>query len=452
MIEIRTINNYLKWFIFFIIGVVVSGGINFYLNYESEQEFQIDPEVKLDPEQEYQIVYWDYPLSWGLESSYKEFLEAKIAQFEIEYPNIRVDYKLLSPLEGRTKLKESLVQGSPPDIYNAIFGGGLFDKRLQLPLGLLFSQEELALDRPLALKSFRSEGKIWGLPHGLYPQLWAANENVLRQSSLELAKVYQKGWNWQQFIKWTGEITDLEAEQKIIFHPHQAKLLMQLIAAGRGPKLYDGSGDFNAKRLKDAFTLLAKLRAEEVFPKPAKKMGKKMLARFWQGKAALIGPLTPWLLNSLYEQKKRYRKVELTLLPIPIKGREYRKILVKAAGLILFRQEEYKGDQHSKAVYKFAQFINRAQNLYLREQLNIVTSYLPDYKEDKIIINHKLDRLLLGYIKRGIPYGPFNLKKWRQQKEIESISGEEYSKFWLKNKVPSEILREITTKAPNYHN
>ena len=431
MIKIEKVKKYLAYVIFMLVIVVISAGINFYLNYPQDEEFSIDPQAKLDPQKEYKIVYWDYPLLWGIEGDYEDFLQTSIQEFQQNYPNIKVEYKFLSPLQGRKKLEDSLEQGSPPDIYNAILGNKLFASKLQLPIDLLISKEELKRYSSAALDSFSAQDKIWGLPHLIIPQLWVGNESILKRTKLNLSEVYEQGWSWQEFSQTASQIANLEPQRYIIFNPQQEKLLYQLASTVEAETTTE-TGEFNQVLLSNSFKLLNNLKENKVFPKEEAKMSEKFLASFWQGQVGIIAPVTPWLLNSIYQQNKRYPKVELTLLPVPMQVKK-EKVLIETAGLVLFRQQEYKGDDHSKAVYKFAKFINQKQSLYLSSKLKVPPAYLPNYDawQEKTELNNKSKDLLLNYAQQGRAYVLFRADN--SSLKVQQKIKQEYQKFWSEN-------------------
>ena len=384
-----------------ILIVAISGGVNFYLNF-ANQEFTIDPEIKINPNQVYEVTYWDYPLYFGKEKEYKSFLEEKIIEFERKYPNIKVNYKLLSPSKGRSQLKEQLDLGTPPDIYNAIWGTRLTGSKLQIPVNLLLEDQAIKQYCDLGIESFKNKKNIWGLPQFLMPQVWVANKKNLEKTNLKVAKVQREGWNWREFNKVAREINDSGREKCIIFNADNEQLLVQLLAAANEDFIVAGENSFNYD-LNLVFQLLKDLRTQKVFPRSEKKMAKKMLPYFWQKKAGFIAPVNFWLLDSLYQQQQRYPEVELTLLPIPTYSDINELTPVKVTGLLLFRQQEYQGDDHTKAVYKFAQFMNQKQSIYIAKNLKVIPAYLPlQSKWDREVeLKLELKKLLLNYSQQG---------------------------------------------------
>ena len=451
MIKIFRITKGKKFLIFLsllIILTIISGGIHFYFNYDPKKEFTIDKQAKINPNKKYKIVYWDYPLLWGESGDYKTFLQDKIDIFQQTYPNIEIEYKFLSPLEGEIKLKQRLEAGTPPDIYNSIFADKRFNSKLQIPISLLISDEDLKKYHPAAIESFSKENKIWGLPQWLFPQVWVANESILKKADLDLTTIYQHGWNWSLFRKTAQDLSSLEHKKHIIFHPYNEKLLFQLLAANKGAKIISEKKEFNKERIIESFELLAELREDTVFPAPEEKMGKKLLPYFWQGKAGIIAPVTPWLLNSIYQQHKRYSNISLTLLPVPVSDNMQGKFLVETTGLVLFRQQEYQGDDHSKAVYKFAQFINQKQNFYLSKKLKVLPAYLPSYSNWKreVKLNNKIKDLLLNYAQSEDNINSLSIQNGSLIPEIKGILGTEYQKFWLNDLSTVELVNEIEEK------
>ncbi|MBM7555416.1 ABC transporter substrate-binding protein [Halanaerobacter jeridensis] len=442
---INGIKKYLIFLVLLIIIAISSAGLNYYFNYYQKDEFIIDKEAKIDPNKQYNIAYWDYPLLWGIEGDYKSFLEDKIVEFQQKYPNINISYKLLSPIEGSSALQTSLENGQPPDIYNSIWGKKLFNSKLQIPINLLTSEEEVKKYHVSASKSFYVEGKLWGLPQLIFPQLWVVNKEILEKSSLDLDVVYEQGWSWKQFIKVAHQLSNSNPQHYIIFIPDNEELLFQLLAAASGPRMISEDGQFNSERLVNTLQLLAELRESNVFPAPKEKMGQKLLSHFWQGKAGVIAPVTPWLLNSLYQQDKRYSKVSLTLLPVPVNEALDKKFLIKTTGLILFRHQDYQGDDHSKAVYKFAEFINHQQSLYLAKKLKVLPAYMPCYAkwEEEVAVSDNIKKTLLNYSQSTNDSESLSKRNSSVTVQLKEMLGQEYQNFWEKELSPQQVIDEI---------
>jgi multiple sugar transport system substrate-binding protein len=431
--------------------IIVTSSLTFYLNIKEQQSFKIDPKVQLASDEEYQITYWDYPLFIGQDEDYEEFLQEAIAEFNDMYPNIKVNYELLSFIEGRNKLKENISKGTPPDIYNDIFGERLLSKELQVPIGIFFKEGEIDEYNQLALKAFSYKQKVWGLPNWLMPQVWVGNQRLLAKTNLDLNKIENQGWPWENFYQTAREIKELSKNSCIVFNPYNPKLFYELLSMNDSQELVSKDGELllTAKNLKETFDFLDDLRSHKVFYEEPEEMNKKLLPYFWEGKAGVIAPVNNYLLNNLYQRQAKENKVELTLLPIPTNDPAEKKVPLKVGGLLLFRQEEYQGDKHTKAVYKFAEFINQQKSLFIAKNLNLLPAYLPlaSHWSKEVELKDNIKKQLLKYIERGDYKKLSGFKNLELELEIRKIISENYESFWLEGKSIPEVVDRIMTDS-----
>ncbi|WP_408956328.1 ABC transporter substrate-binding protein [Natroniella sp. ANB-PHB2] len=441
-----------SWVVIIVIIILItfiSGAVTFYVKFRAEEKFSIDPTVKLDPNQVYQITYWDYPLFFGLEDDYQKFLEGAIKEFNKYYPNIEVNYKLLSFTEGETEVKNALAEGRGPDIYNDIFGTKFLSEKLQLPVSPFLNLEdetgakELDEYDPLTLRALSTEEEIWGLPTWLAPQVWVGNKGLLAQTDLEINKVIKKGWSWEGFEKVSQELSG--KDKVVIFNPYASELFYQLlIAAGKG-RLVSSEGELilTEEELTEVLNFLERLRDNDSFPQEDRRMNEKLLQYFWEEQAAIIAPINLWLLNNLYHRELN-EEVELTLLPPPSKF-EKGVVPIKSRALLLFRQEEYQGDKHTKASYKLAQFLAQRKTLFLAERLNVIPAYLPLQEEwfSKVELKEEIKVQLLEYLNRGVSEEITSFARFNLERKAKKRIKEGYHSFWFEDEPISEIVTKM---------
>lgn len=434
--------------------VIGTGALTFYFNYEGQEDLKIDPKVQLDSEKEYEITYWDYPLFIGQEKEYEDFLKRAISEFNDMYPNIKVNYKLLSFIEGRDRLKNSLKAGNPPDIYHGILGSKLMSEELQIPVSIFFKQgEEPERDKynKVGLKAFTYNQRVWGLPNWTKPQVWAGNQKLFSKTNLTVDQIEKNGWTWGDFQQTASKIADLDKNTSIIFNPYNPKLFYQLLSANGKDRLITPEGNlaFTSDDLKQAFKFLDDLRSNEVFPREPEEMNKKMLPNFWQQKTGVIAPVNMWLLNNLYQKNKERSNVKLTLLPLPTKNLEAKKVPVDVTGLLLFRQQEYKGDDHTKAAYEFAKFLNQQKNLFIAKKLKVLPAYLPleSLWRKEVKLKSRLKDQLLSYNKRGVVESPSGFGKVTRGNKIQDVINKNYEDFWLEGVSILTVIDRIMSKS-----
>ncbi|AGB41448.1 ABC-type sugar transport system, periplasmic component [Halobacteroides halobius DSM 5150] len=441
--------SFKKWLfsgIFFIVIAVISSGLTYYFKFYQQKGFSIDPQAKIDYEQEYQVTYWDYPLLIGQDKRYKKFLQQAISKFNKRYSNIRVNYQLLSFIEGPKKLKEALKEGNPPDIYHGIFGRKLVNSKLQIPVSIYLAKEKRDSYSSLAMAAFSYRKQIWGLPTWLLPEVWVGNKGLLTKAGLDLKKVTKQGWTIDKLLEITTKLKELDRDNNIIFNPYNARLFQQLLATIGKNNLVSQEKKLAiaTKDLENIFQLLDKLQEEKVLPRNRAKMSKMLLSSLWANQAGLIAPVNIWLLNSLYQQSKK-QQIDLTLLPIPTFSSQRNRVPISVTGLLLFRQENYQGDAHTKAVYKFAQFMNRQQNLYISKQLNVVPAYLPlqSVWKREVKLKKLIKKQLITYVSRGYSKKATGFANEKLEIKLRTKLRKNYQNYWLNNLSSTAVVNNI---------
>ncbi|SNY05921.1 multiple sugar transport system substrate-binding protein [Orenia metallireducens] len=433
--------------------VIASGGITFYLKYQSRAKpFAIDPEVMINPNKEYNISYWDYDLLIGQSEDYNQFLQQTIEEFSNIYPNIKITYQLLPFSTGEQKLRAAVELGTPPDIYDDIFSSRLISEELQIPVNLLFGEGDQARYKQLGISALTHDNKIWGLPNWLIPQIWVGNQRILNRAKIDLAKIKSQGWSWDEFYQSAIKVKDLDDKSYIVFNPYNTDIFYQLLDnIDENNLLSPDGGSFNRKSLVAIFTFLDRLRKEKVFPRKINKMNKRLIAGFWKGEAGIIAPVNIFLLNNLLKRDLKERYIDITLLPVPSNSTKHRAP-IKVTSLLLFRQKEYQGDDHSKAVYQFAKFINQEKSLYLAEKLRVVPAYLPlqSIWQERVNLNNQLKEEMLSHVDRGI-YGRIT-SNYSLEEELKDIIDKYYQEFWLKTLSVDRVVDDIINESQNYFN
>ncbi|SDC26048.1 MULTISPECIES: ABC transporter substrate-binding protein [unclassified Candidatus Frackibacter] len=437
--------------------ILITAGLTFYLNLKGEEGFKINPQVQLVEDKEYQITYWDYPLFIGQEGDYEEFLQEAIGEFNDMYPNIKVNYELLSFINGEDKLQEKLEEGKPPDIYNDIFSKKLISKELQIPVDIFFAAESTKERdifqeyNQLGIKALSYDEKIWGMPNWLAPQVWVGNRSLLSETNLDLTRIQEEGWTWDTFYQGAKQIKDLNRKSCIIFNPYNSKLFYQLLRMNGTQSLISKEGELllTSQQLETTFDFLDDLRSHELFYDQPEEMNKKLLPYFWQNRAGIIAPVNIWLLNNLYQRDQKESDVELTLMPIPTNDPEEKRVPLKVSSLLLFRQEEYKGDDHTKAVYKFAKFMNQQKQLFVAKKLNVVPVYLSlaELWKEETDLSSKIKEEILTYINRGSYQELSGFQNMKYEAQIKQVIDQQYEAFWLEGEPITKVTDEIMTKA-----
>lgn len=418
-------------------------------------ELRIDPKSQIDPNREYHLVVWehDFPLPWDKES-HAEALQAAIDEFEKVYPNIRVDIERLEWSEGYARLRESLDQGDPPDVYGMPLGARRADTELQVPVSPYMSDESREDHLAQALRAVTFEDEIWSWPRWILPRVWVGREDLT--STLAESRT---AWSFERLTQALTAVKQETGARGIAVNPYDPSLFADVMIASTGQNLIgkDGNRGWSVEFMEAGLTFFRTLIDLGLMESDADRMARTRLLQFWNKRTAVIAPVTPWMLRHiltragvlhLEESLPDDTEHKALALPPPAASEEHSAHPANVGGYVVFMQSEYQGDDHTKASMTLAEHLSRRLGPWEAAQLFGVPAHPTSWdawREDAGLPEKELD-LLIEWVRRAVAPPVLDTHAHQQQKAIEEIVGAEFPKLW-KNVSPRDIAESIARKV-----
>lgn len=324
----------------------------------------------ISADKKYKLKVWDYPNG----PNFKEFREAQIAAFKNLHPNVEVELEILTWAEGGQKMDVALNAGDPPDIYFQTPQTKFMDSGLAIPIERFLTAEDKADFSKAAIDAGTYNGHTWLFPMWTSMQCWAGNRVLLEQAGVDWRKIQREGWTWDEFYDITKKLTKADngygkkqfgfltyGDGEVVGHfMRNAGILYQLDKNGK----WQWSGD----KAVSAVTFLRKLVDDGILPKEMSSIdSKKMTDMYNNWEAAVWGRVGPYAITERENSKKSVAEgklkappqgiVDPVLLPFPHAKGAKEVPTVGMAGLYVFRQKNYKGDDHTKLAVELAHFL-----------------------------------------------------------------------------------------------
>lgn len=347
----------LLWLAFFagLLAVTATFGPNL-LQMFSKDQFRFNPNAKLQADEDYHLQLWVERPNLPDATLWQEGLQQALEDFRAVYPNIEVSLSHLSPQDVDQRLNEALYQGTPPDLFFSANQpcGNLGE--LQLPLHRFIDKtERLSWPDTLWQQLQRSDG-VYGLPVAAYPRVFMVNSNLLQQKGLGAELFSEAGYSWSTLLSIAEQIAD---RQLVGFVPTSSghSLLASLAASTGKPAPFDNDGDlvWTREYLTSLAEIWLRLSSSTGTPDGGSAMDNNCLDRFLAQRTAMIGPLNHQLSDWLWRAATNEGIIP-QLIPVPGEGIESLRD-VRVLDIALLRQQEFKGDRHTRAAAELAQFL-----------------------------------------------------------------------------------------------
>ncbi|WP_409343878.1 ABC transporter substrate-binding protein [Paenibacillus sp. MBLB4367] len=319
------------------------------------------------------VKVWTYPVHGTYENDMKDL----VAEFNKQYPHIKVEYEVLSWAEGPKKFDVALNAGDPPDLYFSAVNGQYVDTGLLLPLDSHMTKEIKADFVPGALETMQLGGKQYGIP--LYQALWGwgANKRILTEAGVDYKKIQEQGWTWSEFTeiakKLNKKLPDGSQQYALVTDGTSLDFLDMLSRSNGLVDSVDEKGAFiwNDAKILDTLKFIDSLRKDGLMPKETAAIAPaKRSEMFYAGQAAIISKAIPYYDIMIANRNKdidagkvKGEKIEYVQLPVPhgnsIQG--YGKTLGNGEGYVMFRQKNDKGAQHAKNTFLVMQALTGAK-------------------------------------------------------------------------------------------
>lgn len=310
-----------------------------------------------------------------------------VDDYNAAHPNVEVRLDI-APWSDEiwAALGAGLASGNPPDIMRVSIGGAAGQGALQSPLlidtGAYFTDEEKADYGAGIIGSIDIGGKsvIWPQDLDWGTQL-VANGDMLEAAGIDVARIQSEGWTFDEFREAAKKLTTEDTYGFGTSAGYAESLFLDLGWRAGTP---DGSANMGAYFWGNEFSLkgpgqvaTAQLLHDMMYvdkSMPAEVTGlQEHMPLLWSGKVAMInywhgavGEIKAYN-DSIAKGEVSGEPAEfnVVLLPYPYNpatgGSEVN--LNRVTGFALFKQEPYKGDEHTQNVIDFVRYLTTPENL-----------------------------------------------------------------------------------------
>lgn len=135
--------------------------------------------------------------------TYVESMNTWIADFNKDYPNIKVEVIATSWDEHTSKLTTMALAGEAPDIAEVSYGsiGTFVEMGVAVNVADYISADRLADYDQNALNYMTIEDTLYGLPLYITIQALGGNRAMLEAAGADVAKIQTEGWTYDEFLK-----------------------------------------------------------------------------------------------------------------------------------------------------------------------------------------------------------------------------------------------------------
>jgi multiple sugar transport system substrate-binding protein len=319
------------------------------------------------------VKVWTYPVH----AKYEDDLKELIKEANAKYPNIKIEYEMLSWAEGPKKFDVALNAGEPPDLYFHSVSGQYVNTGLALELDKYLTPEIKDDYLPGTLDLAKIQGKQYGLPLYQFQWGWGANQRILEEAGVDWKKIQASGWTWTEFNdiakKLTKKLPDGNTQYGLVTDGNGANNdFVQLVTRNAGLQdVVDKDGKFiwNDDRILDSLKFMDGLMKSGVMPKETAALdAKKRTDMFYLGQAAIISKSIPYYDVIIANRNKdidagkvQGEKIKYIQLPVPHHEKYPGLTTSGAEGYVAFKQKSDKGEQHAKNTFLVMEALSGAK-------------------------------------------------------------------------------------------
>lgn len=410
---------------------------------------RVNPRATINPDREYVVTYWDYRWPTAPDgTAYETWLGKVLGEFRRRHPNVRVEYRLLDWTSGPGELNERLRAGDPPDVYAPPTGGPvLFDRVLQVPAQLYLTPEERGTKETPSLylpaawgRVSRDGGRAWAWPRYLAAHVWVGNRGVLERAGVDLERLATEGWDQNSFVAALSRRP--EGSAGLLVNPVGTEVLADLMHAAGSPSPLSADGELRWTReaVAAAAGWIETLRNNEQMPPPGGVPG-AMIEQILSGRAAVLAGANPWLLTRLAGLGGG-KEPALSLVPVPVPAGNPPALRLSGGHLVLFRQRQYRGDDHTRAAAELARYLSQLRHPWAATDSPVMPSFLPAWEEWAGTATQAGGRFLARAVEWAGPgEGMDAAVAARREQYLENTVRPALAEFWA-GKTPAEALAE----------
>lgn len=426
---------------------LVAGGIFYYWSHAnrliSVGDVRIDPKASIDPDREYHLVLWEHevPLPWD-EGSHRKALADAIDEFTKVWPNVTVDVHIFEWYEGHGRLREALAVGDPPDVYGMPMGVRLIDPDWQVPIDGYLTQEASVDLFESARRAVTHDGRTWAWPRWILPSLWVAREDLTA-----LLETGRPSWTAEEFLRVAADAKTKAGAFGLVANPYDPNLFVDVMVASTGKNLIgaDGRRAWSIQEIEEGLSFFQALIGRGLTDSDAQRMSRTRLANFWNQRAAVISPTTPWLMRHLLtrggvssegERGHGALPAEATHLALPVPppaiARGPGALRASIAGYAVFRQEPYRGDDRTRLAMHLAEHLSRRLGPWEAAHLLAVPAHpsaLERWRTDAGLPEKEL-QLIVEWAGKALAPPLVDAFAQQQERAAQEALAEEFLKLW----------------------
>lgn len=345
---------------------------------------KINPRAPLRPDVTYELVVWEeaVPAPWA-QTTQQQALEAAIQEFMELYPNVHVHYELLDAVTARNRLSAAVKEGRPPDVYGAARATS-WPLPYQVPATPYMPTPTSGDASPYSAivnSSLTVDGSVWGWPRAFWWEGWLARKDALVRAGIVQGGNGSRTQDTSDFVmRWEAWNYDTiaEAAQRsasdgglvIALDVSGLMLLEQLVSAA--PSNVHASEDvtapWDAQTLAQAARFVRALHSSQRMERDPEAASRSRFAALSETRADVVAPVNVYGAQSALRRDQE----ELIALPPPAPSASAPVLPVAASAYFVFRQHDYKGDDHTRAAAELAAFLAAQTEMWLVEAVGLL--------------------------------------------------------------------------------
>lgn len=307
---------------------------------------------------------------------YVDLLNGWIADFQKDYPHIKVDVISTSWDEHTSKLTTAALAGTAPDIAEVSYGaiGTFVEMGTAINIADYMDAERLADYDQNALDYMTLENTVYGLPLYITIQALGGNRAMLEAAGADVAKIQTEGWSYDEFLR-IVEAGTKDGTYGFVFANSGTTTADFVSIFG----VSAGITNSFTSDLKYAYTsenMLALLESVETMTKSgfmpnfAVEAGQR-LVMLETGEAMVTGKAMPLFENNVKKNNAGIKdgtaaegsiEVEYVFLPVPTMNNAVETVFGTVDGMIVLRNNNTT-DEHLKNVCLFLDYICSAERV-----------------------------------------------------------------------------------------
>lgn len=341
---------------------------------------KINPRAAIRSDANYTLVVWEEAIAapWA-QTTQAQLLEETLREFASLHPNVRVTYELLEPAAAADRLADAVAAGSPPDVYGAArVEWGAYPLPYQVPATpyLIRSHDRGGLPySDAAVTGLTFEGSLWAWPRGLWWEGWAARRDALLRAGLLRPSDNApdpdgswslRGWHYDALV---SAVSSSGAPLTVALDVTSLDLLLQLLpGTGNAPNDAAGAVPWSDAQIAQATDFVRRLLRSGARGRDLDTMSRIRFSELAEGDVHVVGPV------NVYSAQAALRRLpdELTVVPPPSPAPEPPALPVVPSAYFVFRQADYKGDDHTRAAAELAALLAAKTEQWLIETVGLL--------------------------------------------------------------------------------